>query len=34
MGAETTTGRVDITDESGRLVAHGDLRLQNVDGQS
>jgi 1,4-dihydroxy-2-naphthoyl-CoA hydrolase len=26
--------RVDITDESGRLVAHGDLRLQNVDGQS
>jgi uncharacterized protein (TIGR00369 family) len=23
--------RVDITDESGRLVAHGELRLQNVD---
>ena len=26
--------RVDITDESGRLVAHGELRLQNVAGQS
>ena len=26
--------RVDITDESGRLVAHGELRLQNVTGQS
>jgi 1,4-dihydroxy-2-naphthoyl-CoA hydrolase len=25
--------RVDITDESGRLVAHGELRLQNVAGQ-
>ena len=24
--------RVDITDESGRLVAHGELRLQNVAG--
>ena len=23
--------RVDITDESGRLVAHGELRLQNLD---
>ena len=22
--------RVDITDESGRLVAHGELRLQNI----
>ena len=24
--------RVDITDESGRLVAHGEVRLQNVAG--
>jgi 1,4-dihydroxy-2-naphthoyl-CoA hydrolase len=26
--------RVDFTDESGRLIAHGELRLQNVAGQS
>jgi 1,4-dihydroxy-2-naphthoyl-CoA hydrolase len=26
--------RVDITDESGRLIAHGELRLQNVTGKS
>jgi 1,4-dihydroxy-2-naphthoyl-CoA hydrolase len=26
--------RVDIADESGRLVAHGELRLQNVAGRS
>jgi 1,4-dihydroxy-2-naphthoyl-CoA hydrolase len=26
--------RVDVTDESGRLVAHGELRLQNVAGRS
>jgi 1,4-dihydroxy-2-naphthoyl-CoA hydrolase len=26
--------RVDIADESGRLVAHGELRLQNVAGQA
>jgi len=26
--------RVDITDESGRLVAHGEVRLQNVVGWS
>ncbi len=26
--------RVDFTDESGRLIAHGELRLQNVDGKS
>src|SRR5579859_3021635 len=26
--------RVDITDESGRLVAHGELRLQNVPGRT
>jgi 1,4-dihydroxy-2-naphthoyl-CoA hydrolase len=26
--------RVDITDESGRLIAHGEVRLQNVAGQS
>ena len=26
--------RVDITDESGRLVAHGEVRLQNVAGQA
>jgi acyl-coenzyme A thioesterase PaaI-like protein len=25
--------RVDVTDESGRLVAHGEVRLQNVAGQ-
>jgi 1,4-dihydroxy-2-naphthoyl-CoA hydrolase len=25
--------RVDITDESGRLIAHGEVRLQNVSGQ-
>jgi 1,4-dihydroxy-2-naphthoyl-CoA hydrolase len=25
--------RVDITDESGRLVAHGEVRLQNVEAQ-
>ena len=24
--------RADVTDESGRLVAHGELRLQNVSG--
>jgi 1,4-dihydroxy-2-naphthoyl-CoA hydrolase len=24
--------RVDITDESGRLIAHGELRLQNIAG--
>ena len=26
--------RVDYTDESGRLIAHGELRQQNVAGQS
>jgi uncharacterized protein (TIGR00369 family) len=26
--------RVDFTDESGRLIAHGELRLQNVTGKS
>jgi 1,4-dihydroxy-2-naphthoyl-CoA hydrolase len=26
--------RVDITDESARLIAHGELRLQNVAGRS
>ena len=25
--------RVDITDESGRLFAHGEVRLQNVSGR-
>ena len=25
--------RVDITDESGKLIAHGEVRLQNVTGQ-
>ena len=25
--------RVDITDESGRLIAHGEIRLKNVDGR-
>ena len=26
--------RVDFTDQSGRLIAHGELRLQNVAGKS
>jgi len=26
--------RVDITDESGKLIAHGEVRLQNVSGQA
>ena len=26
--------RVDITDELGRLIAHGEVRLQNVNGKS
>ena len=26
--------RVDIADETGRLIAHGEVRLQNVAGQS
>ena len=26
--------RVDITDEAGRLIAHGELRLQNVPGRT
>ena len=26
--------RVDIADETGRLIAHGEVRLQNVTGQS
>jgi 1,4-dihydroxy-2-naphthoyl-CoA hydrolase len=26
--------RVDITDESGRLIAHGELRLQNIAGRT
>jgi uncharacterized protein (TIGR00369 family) len=25
--------RVDITDDSGRLIAHGEVRLQNVAGR-
>ena len=25
--------RVDVTDESGRLIAHGEVRLQNISGQ-
>jgi 1,4-dihydroxy-2-naphthoyl-CoA hydrolase len=25
--------RVDITDKSGRLIAHGEVRLQNVAGR-
>ena len=25
--------RVDVTDETGRLIAHGEVRLQNVAGQ-
>jgi len=26
--------RVDITDESGKLIAHGEVRLQNVAGRA
>ena len=26
--------RVDLTDEAGRLIAHGEVRLQNVAGQT
>jgi 1,4-dihydroxy-2-naphthoyl-CoA hydrolase len=26
--------RVDITDDSGRLIAHGELRLQNIAGRT
>ena len=30
----TQLWRVDITDESGKLIAHGEVRLQNVAGQA
>lgn len=31
QGRSQQLWRVDITDEAGRLVAHGELRLQNLD---
>ncbi len=31
QGRSQQLWRVDLTDESGRLVAHGELRLQNVE---
>jgi len=34
LAASGSLWRVDITDESGRLVAHGEVRLQNVVGWS
>jgi uncharacterized protein (TIGR00369 family) len=30
QGRSQQLWRVDITDESGRLIAHGDVRLQNI----
>jgi 1,4-dihydroxy-2-naphthoyl-CoA hydrolase len=30
QGRSQQLWRVDVTDESGRLIAHGDVRLQNV----
>jgi uncharacterized protein (TIGR00369 family) len=32
QGRSQQLWRVDITDDQGRLIAHGELRLQNVDG--
>ena len=31
QGRSQQLWRVDVSDESGRLVAHGELRLQNID---
>jgi uncharacterized protein (TIGR00369 family) len=33
QGRSQQLWRVDITDESGRLIAHGDVRLQNITPQ-
>jgi 1,4-dihydroxy-2-naphthoyl-CoA hydrolase len=33
QGRSQQLWRVDITDESGRLIAHGDVRLQNITAQ-
>jgi uncharacterized protein (TIGR00369 family) len=32
QGRSQQLWRVDITDDEGRLIAHGELRLQNVEG--
>ena len=32
QGRSQQLWKVDVTDESGRLIAHGELRLQNIDG--
>jgi 1,4-dihydroxy-2-naphthoyl-CoA hydrolase len=34
QGRSQQLWRVDITDESGKLIAHGEVRLQNVAGQA
>ncbi len=34
QGRSQQLWRVDITDESSRLVAHGELRLQNITAQA
>jgi acyl-coenzyme A thioesterase PaaI-like protein len=34
QGRSQQLWRVDITDESGKLIAHGEVRLQNVEGQA
>jgi uncharacterized protein (TIGR00369 family) len=32
QGRSQQLWKVDVTDESGRLIAHGELRLQNLEG--
>jgi 1,4-dihydroxy-2-naphthoyl-CoA hydrolase len=34
QGRSQQLWRVDVTDESGRLIAHGDVRLQNIAAQA
>ncbi len=34
QGRSQQLWQVDITDESGKLIAHGEVRLQNVTGQA
>jgi 1,4-dihydroxy-2-naphthoyl-CoA hydrolase len=34
QGRSQQLWQVDITDESGKLIAHGEVRLQNVEGQA
>jgi 1,4-dihydroxy-2-naphthoyl-CoA hydrolase len=34
QGRSQQLWRVDITDSSGRLIAHGEVRLQNITGQA